>query len=244
MNKKTTYFFDSIISLFTVFSLSYLFFLKFNDDKTVIFLASVSLAFAASALWLKLIYRKKPQKNYNRFLTEFTHRSNNDNAEIVYNALKTRHNCSLDGNRIETDTVTIIVYIRHSPLTEQEAIDFALDAKRKTLLMVSSTEKNAEREANRTNKNIRIATFDKIAEYLVLSGAIIEPKPIPAKEKLHTLFVSALDEKNAGRYLSGAGIMLILSAINAFSPYYLCFSVILIILSLTAFIKGKISGRT
>ncbi len=244
MNKKTTYFFDSTIGLFTIFSLSYLLFSKFDDDKTLVFLAAVATSFAVCALWLKLIYRKKPPENYNRFLIEFTHRSDESNAEIIYNALKKRYDCSLFANEIQTKNATIIVFIKHVPLSEQQAIDFALRAERKTLLLVSSTEKNAVREANLTNKNIRIATFDKIAEYLVKSGAIKQPEPIPAKERALTLFSAALDCKNARKYLSGAGIMLILSAINAFSVYYLFFSAVLIILSLSAFIKGKISGKT
>lgn len=239
MNRFTR-FFDSSLGFIITFSTSYYVFGRtFGATSATLLMAATDFAFAATALWVRYLRRRPQKKNYDKCLPFFIYKSNRENTEYIFRALSERCECSLCGNKIACKSADVIVLIRHDALTCGQAIDIALAAKRKTLLVVSAVAKGAVDAAKKTEKPIKIMTFAEFAPMLEKLGYLPEPRKTDRKQKLLAFLDGAINPALRRQYLFAALLMLLLSRINGFSIYYLIFGAILFALHIITLIRAK-----
>lgn len=237
--KKINYvslFFDAALSLIACFLGSYTLFAYFGSKNAELIFASIGSAVALSGLWLTFLnnrWKGKPV-DYSLFLTDFTHRSDEQNAAMIYSGLKKRYACALSGSVIATPNRSVLVRIRHEPLSVQEAIDLSLKTTEPTLVVVSSAAKGAVEHISKTGKSVKLIDFNALMEWLAALDSL-PPEPVtpPLKTRLFALTRAIFSPSNSKRFFSIGATILSFSLFSGMRLYYLIFGGAAMLVSLT-----------
>ena len=238
MNKNIQRFFDGALSLPIIFLTAYFLFSFSGKDTTLVFLASLSASFAAGALWCGFLAKKPIRKDYSNALSFFIYKSAAENAKYFYDRFKRFYDCTIRGNAIDFGKFDLRFHLKPDALSCNQAVTFALGAKKKTILVVSKSAKDAVYHASKAGKNLTIVDFEFFAPLLDKTGALPTIEKIPLRKKLSAFLDAALRPVNAKRFFPAAGIMFALSILNGFSAWFLAFSAILAALGTVALVRG------
>lgn len=239
MNKKIQRFFDGALSLPIVFLTAYFLFSFSGKDSTLVFIASLSAAFAIGSLWCGFLAKKPVRKNYSAALSFFIYKSTSENVKYFYERFKRFYDCTIRGNAIDFGKFDLRFYLKPDALSCNLAVAFALGARKKTILVVSKAAKDAVYHASKAGKNLSIVDFERFAPLPDKKNALPTIEKIPPREKLAAFADTALRPINAKRFFPAAGIMFALSMLNGFSAWFLTFSAILAALGTIALVRGN-----
>lgn len=224
MNINIQRFFDGAFSVIIIFFFACFGFSFAVDNKVLLFIASVAAAFSGGALWCGFLGRKKTSKDYSVFLPLFLYRTSTENMRFFFEKFSAKYKCDLNGNKIDFGKFDLMFILKPDALSCNQAVALSLAVKKKTLIVVTKAAKGATGHAAKAGNRLAIAEFTSFAPLLDKIGALPEIEKVPLKKKLSSFLDAALCRKNAKRFFPAAGLMLVLSAINGFSVWFLTFS--------------------
>ena len=239
MNIKISDILDRFLGILTVFFAAYYIFGFAVGDKVSKYSSAAAIAFAIVALPSEIRRKKPVKKDYSRLLPSFYYKTNREIAEFFLPYFPKKRQCEATDFGLRTDAYDVMFYLKPDALTRNAAIDYALNAKRKILLVVSSFAPGAADDAQACGKNLRALGFDRFCEIAEKRMPLpIEKKPNAIKRILAFLN-GAAHKENSARLAAGAGFMLALSLLNGFSVWFLCFSALMLALSIAGLVRGK-----
>lgn len=237
MTTKLTAFFDGTLGVLIIFAFTYLGLSRVVRDDLSLFSCCAALAFSGGTLWKIFLSKRGDKRDFSPLLTNFFYKTPLENAAYFYDFFAAVYSCRLCGCAVDFGAFDLTFYLTPDALTCTQAINAARSTSKERILVVGSSAKDAAMHARNVNPRLHVIPFCEIAPLLIRIKAVALPQKQPLIKRLYAWLNGVTRRNNSARLFSAASLMLALSALNAFSVWFLCFSVVLLAMGIVALFR-------